>query len=259
VTTVPPSLFVLDGTTATPTEAAVGPWSPDALHGGPVAALVVRAAEAVPAPGPFQVMRVTMELLRPVPLHPLTVTATLSRPGRNVQVVDVGIDDGPTPVVTARVLRIRTDDVAVPDHDHGPVSPPAPTGDVPDPPGLGGFLDAVDLRWVHGSWESTGPATLWGRLRIPVVAGETPTAVQQAVAVADFGNGVSRLLDFATHMFINPDLTVAFSRPPVPGWIGIEAVTRLSPHGSGQAESRLFDVSGSVGRAVQTLLVATRP
>lgn len=40
----PMALFVADGDLLVPTEFARGPWSPDSLHGGPVA--VVGAAES---------------------------------------------------------------------------------------------------------------------------------------------------------------------------------------------------------------------
>ena len=47
--------------------------------------------------------------------------------------------------------------------------------------------------------------------------------MQRTVAAADFGNGISRIVDFDTHMFINPDLTVSLSRVPVGDWIGLES------------------------------------
>ena len=49
-----------------PTDLARGPWDPGALHGGPVAALLARAAE--PLLEPLQPVRLTVELLRPVPM-----------------------------------------------------------------------------------------------------------------------------------------------------------------------------------------------
>ena len=82
--------------------------------------------------------------------------------------------------------------------------------------------------------------------------------MQRTAAAADFGNGVSRVLDFETHVFINPDLTVSLSRVPVGPWIGFDVVSRLSADGYGQAESLIFDRSGPVGRAVQSLLVEER-
>jgi hypothetical protein len=76
------------------------------------------------------------------------------------------------------------------------------------------FADAVDLRFVKGSWDELGPVTMWTRLKVPVVDEEEPSPMQRTAAAADFGNGVSRVVDFNTHVFINPDLTVALSRVP---------------------------------------------
>ena len=67
------ALFQPDGEQVVPTEFARGPWTPDALHGGPVAALLARAVESVPTDEPMHVTRLTVELLRPVPLTPLAV------------------------------------------------------------------------------------------------------------------------------------------------------------------------------------------
>jgi hypothetical protein len=91
-----------------------------------------------------------------------------------------------------------------------------------------------------------------------VLAGIEITPLQRIVASADFGNGISRILDFATHVFINADLTVSLSRVPDGEWIGFDMVTRLSPSGWGQAESLIFDGEGPVGRSTQSLLVETR-
>jgi hypothetical protein len=69
---------------------------------------------------------------------------------------------------------------------------------------------------------------------------------------------VSRVLDFETHTFINPDLTVSLARVPVGEWIGLDAVSRLSADGYGHAESQIFDKLGPVGRAMQSLIVEER-
>src|SRR5260370_41528103 len=75
----------LDGDLAVPTELARGPWSPDAQHGGAPAALLARALErADPGPARF-VSRLTVELLRPVPLTPIEVRTRTLRPGKKVQ------------------------------------------------------------------------------------------------------------------------------------------------------------------------------
>jgi hypothetical protein len=91
-----------------------------------------------------------------------------------------------------------------------------------------------------------------------VVAGRPTSPLQRTAAAADFGNGVSRVLDFETHTFINPDLTVSLARVPEGEWILFDAVSRLSGEGYGQAESQIFDPIGPVGRSVQSLIVTPR-
>src|SRR5579864_3034611 len=107
----PHALFDREGDRFVPTELSRGPWSPDALHGGPVAALVARASETHPSDHAMFVARMTVELMRPVPLEVLTVRTTLLRPGRMVQLVGTTIAAGDTEVVRAVSLRIRHADL----------------------------------------------------------------------------------------------------------------------------------------------------
>lgn len=254
------ALYTLDGDLLIPGDLTQGPWSPDAQHGGPVAGLLARTIEAAPAPHPMQLVRLTVELLRPVPLKPLSATAVVSRPGKKVQLVDASLEVDGLEVAKARGLRIRVAPVDVPDLPPDPPSPPLPTeADLQRRQvDRTAFAAAMDLQFIRGGWDELGPVTMWTRLRVPVVAGETASAMQRTAAAADFGNGVSRVVDFNTHVFINPDLTVALSRVPDGEWIGFDAVSRLASDGYGQAESRIFDQAGPVGRAVQSLLVEQR-
>ena len=58
-----------------------GPWGNDSQHLGPPSALLVRALERC-APRPEAVLsRVAFEVLGPVPVAELTVTASVARPG----------------------------------------------------------------------------------------------------------------------------------------------------------------------------------
>ena len=78
----------------TPTDLARGPWSPDAMHGGAPAALLARAVEGHdPGPAHF-VVRLTIDLLRPVPLVPVSIHARTTRPGRKVQWVEAQDETG---------------------------------------------------------------------------------------------------------------------------------------------------------------------
>jgi hypothetical protein len=245
------------------TELARGPWDPDAQHGGAPAALLMRAFEALPrAPG-LQVARVTYEFLRPVPLGELEVRAAAVRPGRRVQLLEASLltPDG-TEVTRARALQVQTADSSAaqePRLDGPPAAGPEDGWTDAPPIGHGDLAffgnDAMDIRFVAGGFSQPGPASAWFRLRVPLVKGEETSALQGLAAAADFGNGISAVVPWKGHLFINPDLTFYLGREPVGEWIGLEAHTRIAARGIGVAESVIYDEQGWVGRATQALLV----
>ena len=236
-----------------------GPWSPDALHGGPVAALLAGEAEAALGPS-TPVSRLTIDLERPVPLADLRVTSRIVRPGRKVQVAEVELHaiDG-TRLARATALGVRRTEVLLPDGVLGPIggvaldtdAAPSPVSWRPDD--LHYFhLDAVE--WGGQTWH--GPViTAWMRLAVPVVLGREVSALQRAAAASDFMNGISSQLTFGEWVFINPDLTITLHRAAIGEWVGVRAVTRLDPLGVGTAEADLFDGEGRIGHAVQNLIV----
>lgn len=256
------ALYRIERGRAVPGPLTAGPWATGTQHGGPVAALLAGAVEAVESPVPMQVVRLTVELHRPVPVEPLPVSVSVLRPGRRVDVVEAVIGDGGDSWARARALRIRVGDVPLPPVEPYPPTPRDPMAAAPRIPAPGEapafHLRAMEMRFVSGSWEEGGPAVVWERLAVPVVAGETPSPLQRVAAAADSGNGISRLLSFDEYLFVNPDLTVALSRVPEGEWIGLDVRTRLSPQGWGQAEALVFDTAGPCGRSVQSLYVERR-
>ncbi len=263
---MPDALFRPDGDRFVPHELARGPWSPNALHGGPVAALLARTAEHVPAPGPMHPARFNVELMRPVPLAPLTATARVIRPGKKVQWVEASLLADGNEVARATLLRIRSDEVPWPEEVAGgdvtlpmpgpdaveAIAPAFVTGELP-----GYHNTATEHRFVRGAWGELGPVSDWIRLRHPVVPDEAPSPLQRVAAVADFGNGVSSALPYARYRFINPDLTITLHRLPADEWVCLDAVTYPEPQGVGVAESTLYDERGRIGHAAQTLLIET--
>ena len=69
---------------------AAGPWDPRMQHGAAPSSLAVWAAERIATPSEMRIARVTIDLMRPVPLAPLTgavkVTATPGTGFPNVSV-----------------------------------------------------------------------------------------------------------------------------------------------------------------------------
>jgi hypothetical protein len=254
------AVFHLDGERAVPTVLARGPWSPDAQHGGAPAALLARALErADPGPADF-VTRLTVELLRPVPLAPIEVRTRTLRPGKKVQWLEASLTVEDHEVARATALRLRTDDtLALPVPHPEPLALPPPAESAPYaiefPQSDDGFWKAMELRTASGSFADVGEAALWFRLAVPVVAGEVPTPLQRVAAAADFGNGVSTALERGRYLFINPDLTIYLHRHLAGEWVALEARTYAEADGVGLAESALHDEQGRIGRSLQSLLV----
>lgn len=265
---MPDALYEVEGGRAVPSELTTGPWDRSSQHGGAPSSLLTWAIEAEPAPGPVQVARLTVELLRPVPLRPLTLTTSVVRPGRKIQLVRAVLHDGDVEVAAAHGLRLRTADLPLPDGTPtGSPTPPGPEAGAPSAAGgltpdrsVPGFhTTANEIRFVEGGFDRPGPALAWICLRVPVVAGEPVSPAMRVAAAADFGNGLSGVLPPDRWLFLNPDLSIHLLRLPEGEWIGLRSETLPGPSGIGVAESALYDEVGRIGRSAQTLLLDHRP
>jgi len=257
------ALFVREGGGYRATRLSGSPWSPDALHGGPPAALLAREIERFEDGEHFRVARITVELLRPVPLERLELSASLRRPGRNVQLIEATLRSPEHEVARATGLRIRRGEITLPDAvDDDAPTPPGPEEGQPPATRSGPFhpgfhSEAVEHRFIHGSFETPGPAVDWIRILYPLLDGEPLSPLCRACAAADFGNGISGLVP-GTHTYINPDLTVYLHRYPEGEWVCLDSVTRIEQDGIGLAQSRLFDERGPIGCSMQSLIVSER-
>ncbi len=257
------ALFTRDGELFVPSVLTRGPWHPDAQHGSAPAALLATCAEAASGSEGMMTARLTIELLRPVPLSPLAVEVAVERPGRKVQLLGLSLRAGETEVARARVLRIRTKQIDLPSGltgdeaprpaDHGSAS--LPSWDL-DPDKAAFHSHAVEHRFVVGAFDQWGPSSDWIKLRYPVIDDEETLPIARAVVAADFGNGVSSELDRRDgYSFINPDLTVYLNRLPTSDSVCIQSRSRYQSTGVAFAESLLWDTAGPIGRSVQSLLL----
>jgi hypothetical protein len=256
----PEHVFEVDGDVAVPTELARGPWSPHAQHGGAPAALLAGQLEGFDAgPATFPA-RFTLELMRPVPLAPLRIERRTIRPGKKVQLVQGSLFAGDVEVVRATLLRLREQPVEFTTEPVGgpeaPLPPPGPAQRLGGEWTTGtGFWNAVEASRVKGEWGAPGPAGLWLRLAVPIVAGEVPTPFQRVAAAGDFGNGVAAAFDRMRYSCINPDLTITLHRLPTTEWVGLDSATYPERTGLGVAESVLHGEAGRIGRGIQTVLI----
>jgi hypothetical protein len=245
----------------TATEHTQGPWDRGLQHGGPPSALLARELERLAADAPRVVVRMSIDLLGPVPVGDVTIAARVLRPGRKVELVEAELSAGDRVAVRALAWRLRSEALELPAGAGEFRLPPAfPDTDSPSAPGwAGGFIDSLQARFVEGGWNSAGPATMWARMRGALVADEQPTGLQRLMVLADCGNGISSRLPIGSWMFINPDLAVHLGRQPEGEWLCLEAETSIDPaHGFGLASSRLYDRTGQVGTGAQSLFVTPR-
>jgi hypothetical protein len=247
-----------DGEWIRPTELCRGPWDAHACHAGPPTGMLARAAERlVPTQ---RLVRLSVDLVRPIPHAGFRIAGEVVRAGRTVSTTALTIVDGDgRGVVTAHGLHMATrPPFEVP-------STPAPTPKVADAtPGdfpihqVGHastmFRDSVEMRYPRGEDDSPGPTTAWMR-SVPLLLDEEVSGFARICPLADCGNAVSRNSEPEDFAFMNTDLTVTIHREPSGEWFGMQSVSRWEADGIGISDSLLFDDDGPVGRAVQTLLI----
>ncbi|MBV9830255.1 MAG: thioesterase family protein [Marmoricola sp.] len=242
------------------TSATAGPWSAEAQHGGPPAALLARAIEGLDEGAPRVVGRFTMDLLGPVPVTDLTLTANLLRPGRSVSLrqAEIARPDGR---VVARAQAWTFPDAAGPGEPGVPLPHGPADGHLEEPPAswARGYLDAMEWQWIEGAVTRPGAANVWMRPRLPLVPGEEMSPLQRLLCCVDSASGASSVLDPERWTFMNTELTVHVLRPPAGEWVCLQAQTTLGPGSVGLATSDVYDGQGQVARSAQALLVTPRP
>jgi Thioesterase-like superfamily len=250
------ALFVPRGGDLVPTEFAVGPWTPDALHGSAIAALFAAVLDKPDR----TVARITMDLCAAVRGTPLRLQVEDLDGGRRVQRRAAVLRDGERTVARASALH-----VAQPASDDDPSAhapeelwavPPKPLVPLPESrAGWPGFESrAMALHTQRGqdvAFEG------WFRLLVPAVAGQPLSGLQLAFAAADYSSaGTAVMLSLKKWSFMSLDLTVNMTRQSVGDWVGVRAnESTLGTRGVAVAASVLHDEEGVFGRCTQTQVV----
>ncbi len=255
------SLYEIDGDTVVPTQYTAGPWSPKLQHAGPPAGLLGRALTPAEPDG-LELARITFDILRPVPIAPLRIETEVLRPGRRVQQVAATLT---TAAEGTELMRATAWRVAATPFDHPTAQePPPPLPEQSEPVTLPWWDDeiayhaALEWRLASGTIQRPGPACVWTRMAIPLVAGEETTPLQHLLVMGDAASGVSWELDWDAFTFPNVDYSMHLQRVPRGEWMAMDAVTRVGQESFAQTTSVLSDLEGRVGTTTQTLVVAAR-
>lgn len=249
---------VRDGDCFVGNDGARGPWSADACHAGPVTGLIVRALEQ--AVTDKQLVRITTDYARPIPMSGFVIDAEITRSGRAASTARATVADADGKVcATATSLHlVRSNFDSLPTtHITGPCRADATPGRFAVERTHHDelfFGDWIEVAYPPGEDNDPGPTTLWMKAP-PLLDGETPSPFQRICPLADCGNGTSRNAELADATFVNPDLTIALHRLPESEWLASSAVSFWEPAGIGLARATLFDEKGPVGYALQTLLI----
>src|SRR5260370_18173076 len=112
------------------TPATAGPWSPDAQHGGPPAALLARELELHEPDETKRLARVAIDILRPIPIGKLTGRTAMLRPGHRISLLAAVLECDGEEIAHARGWRIaRSPSPAVPARQSVAEPPAGPAAD----------------------------------------------------------------------------------------------------------------------------------
>ena len=254
----------------TPTTWAGSPWAEGLQHGGPVNALFALAAEEAAEASGLRVVRMTVDLIRPVPRIPLALSWQFTRQGKRLANVEAELRQPETEGLTSRaqIVLLRPQEEAVPNTRTAPPElghpddvdsiefiPKAVQSQVPP-----GFHMSFSVRLGQ---DEAGPAA-WITTPLDLLPGTPMSPLQRSAAVADLtfalcqqallkAQGQGR--DAWGPPSINVDTTLYWERPPLGDWFGFRPALVTQQQGIGVIDAGMSDSQGRIGRSVQSTLI----
>jgi hypothetical protein len=261
-------LFTSDGDYFIPTDRARGPWSPDTLHGSPVAALIAFCVEqhlrqssqpATNLAGQLRIARQTIDLFRPVPYGCLSVEVEPVRQGRRLAVFQARLSCEGKLLTQATTLCLRSNVESGAVGANYTSEPPTPPEDA-----IADRVDRAGNRWVSypGTLEmrhlvppgGEQAPLVWIRSNAPVLEEAALSPAVQAAGIADFVSPFANMQPGRSG-YVNADITMHLHRPPVGDWHYLRIVSRGAADGVATAQAVLGDRTGAYGASSAASLI----
>jgi hypothetical protein len=144
-----------------------GPWSPTHQHAGPPSALVAGRLEEMAGDG-FRVVRVAVEIPRPVPIGKLRLERSVRRDGRSVRAfVGKLFNEEGKLVMSAEALALAAVELDI-DAPRPPMDELSPeessNSEFPFQDTEPGYAKGMEVRFARGTF-GTGDVMAWMRMR----------------------------------------------------------------------------------------------
>lgn len=257
------ALFRADGDLLVPQDIARSLWKADQMHGVATSGALGREAEnAVRAAGreDLSPARFTVDLFRAPSMDPCRLRSTVVREGTRLMLVDTTLEQGGQTVARASALFLRpseSPDGKVWSPAEVPVPPPldiAPVGDEPRVP----IFYSEESGWSQNFAEhQNGSRKATWQTALAIVAGEKPSPFAGLAGAADSTSMVVSWGDQGVQ-YINTDITLAISRPPVSQEVGLSAVSFVAHDGVATGTAIVFDREGPLGTSTVTSVANAR-
>ena len=257
---LPPAFFTREGDGFVPTSMARGPWG-STIGGNFVGGILGHVVENAVTDPDLQPARLTVDLLRPAAMAPLTGRTSVVRQGRRLTLLEAEVLQADTVVARASALFLRRGEQPPGEVWTSPVEMPAMPPESVEP-----AAGVPLLIWAYGKnpavagpsfdlseWQHDGPKFVWVRDLAPLIDGEAVTPFTRASMAGDVASSLTHFGTAGLH-YINADYTLTLSRLPQGRDIGLAALTHTGHDGIATGTAALFDGQGQFGTATATTL-----
>lgn len=236
----------LSPTEYAPTEHVGGAWDTREQHIAPAIGLLVHAIEsdhAVRHERPLKLARLSCDILGTLPVEPFTITLSVLRPGRTIELMEARLTHGGRDAVVARAWLMQG-------YDSSAVAG-SPLPSIPGPGELaewdpkevwpGGMIRSITVRRAQ---VEPGRARFWVRSGVALLGGEPVSGLASSLRLADVANGMTVRESIDEVAFPNVDITAHVFREPAGEWVGYDTAVTFGSGGLGVTNTVLHDEAG---------------